>query len=138
MGSDGSRFNVSLIVRDKVTRRCPQSTTFEEKGEPKRIRTEVPLLTSLTQLLDARPNRLTASATPSFYLIRSASACCLAPRSYLIRSAKRSGVCKFPVSNTVLSVWSASVAPGHTQHTLHIRVYVRSAERCYLRVGITV
>ena len=37
MGSDQSHFNVSLIVRDKVTRRCPQTTTFEEKGEPKRI-----------------------------------------------------------------------------------------------------
>ena len=48
MGSDESRFNVSLIVRDKVTRQCPQATTSEEKGEPKRIRTEVPLLTSLT------------------------------------------------------------------------------------------
>ena len=35
-GSDESRFNVSLIVRDKVTRQCPQTTTFEEKGEPKR------------------------------------------------------------------------------------------------------
>ena len=55
MGSDESHFNVSLIVRDKVTRQCPQTTTFEEKGEPKRIRTEVPLLTSLT----ARPNRRT-------------------------------------------------------------------------------
>ena len=33
-------FNVSLIVKDKVTRQCPQATTFEEKGEPKRIRTE--------------------------------------------------------------------------------------------------
>ena len=42
MGSDESHFNVSLIVRDKVTRQCPQTTTFEEKGEP--IRTEVPLL----------------------------------------------------------------------------------------------
>ena len=40
--------NVSLIVRDKVTRQCPQTTIFEEKGESKRIRTEVPLLTSLT------------------------------------------------------------------------------------------
>ena len=39
-------FNVSLIVRDKVIRQCPQVTTFEEKGEPKRIRTEVPLLTA--------------------------------------------------------------------------------------------
>ena len=55
MGSDEGHFNVPLIVRDshktvrdKVTRQCPQTTTFEEKGEPKRIRTEVPLLTSLT------------------------------------------------------------------------------------------
>ena len=44
-GRDESRFNVSLIVRDKVTRQCPQTTTFEDKGEPKRIRTEIPLLT---------------------------------------------------------------------------------------------
>ena len=48
MGSDESHFNVSLIVRDKVTRQCPQTTTFEDKGEPKQIRTEVTLLTSLT------------------------------------------------------------------------------------------
>ena len=48
MGSDVSHFNVSLTVRDNVTRQRPQTTTFEEKGEPKRIRTEVPLLTSLT------------------------------------------------------------------------------------------
>ena len=43
MGSDKSHFDVSLIVRDKVTRQCLQTRTFEEKGEPKRIRTEVPL-----------------------------------------------------------------------------------------------
>ena len=49
MGSDESHFNVSLTVRNKVTRQCPQTIIFEEKGEPKRIRTEVPLpLTSLT------------------------------------------------------------------------------------------
>ena len=48
MGSDESHFNASLIVRDKVTRQCPQTTTFEEKGEPKRIRTEVLLLARLT------------------------------------------------------------------------------------------
>ena len=46
MDSDESRFNVSLIARDKVARQCPQATTFEEKGEPKRIRTDVPLLTT--------------------------------------------------------------------------------------------
>ena len=47
VGSDESHFNVSLIVRVKVTRQCLQTTNFEVKGEPKQIRTEVPLLTSL-------------------------------------------------------------------------------------------
>ena len=47
VGSDESLFNVSLIVRDKITRPCPQTTTFEEKGKPKRYRTEVLPLTSL-------------------------------------------------------------------------------------------
>ena len=55
MGSDESHFNVSLTVRDKVTRQCPQTTTFEEKGEPKQIRTEVLLLTSLTPYREAKP-----------------------------------------------------------------------------------
>ena len=58
MGSDESRFNVSLIVRDKVTRQCPQTTTFEEKGEPKQIRTEVPSAYQ-PNALTAGPNRLT-------------------------------------------------------------------------------
>ena len=66
VGSDESHFNVSLIVRIKVTRQCPQTTTFEQKGEPKRIRTEVPLLTSLT----ARPNRLTHTGAGSECLQR--------------------------------------------------------------------
>ena len=49
MGNNESHFNVSLIMRDKVTRQCPQTvTTFEEKGELKQVRTEVLLLTSLT------------------------------------------------------------------------------------------
>ena len=48
MGGDESHFNVSLTVRDKHTRQYPQTTTFEEKGEPKQVRTEVLLLTSLT------------------------------------------------------------------------------------------
>ena len=47
IGSDESHFNVSLIVRDKITGQCPQTTIFEEKGEPKRYRTEVLPLTSL-------------------------------------------------------------------------------------------
>ena len=55
MGSDENHFNVSLIVRDKVKRQCPETTMFEEKGEPKRILTEVPLLTSLTPYRLAKP-----------------------------------------------------------------------------------
>ena len=31
MGSDESHFNVSLIVKDKVTRHCPETTTFERE-----------------------------------------------------------------------------------------------------------
>ena len=33
MGSDESHFNVSLTVRDKVTRQCPQTTTFLKRRE---------------------------------------------------------------------------------------------------------
>ena len=33
MGSDESHFNVSIIVRDKVTRQCPQTTTFLKRRE---------------------------------------------------------------------------------------------------------
>ena len=55
MGCDESHFNVSLTVRDKVTTQRPQITTFEVKGQPKRFRTEVPLLTSLTPYRQAKP-----------------------------------------------------------------------------------
>ena len=47
MGSDESHFNVSLIVTDKVARQYPRKQLFEEKGEPKQIRTEVLPLTKL-------------------------------------------------------------------------------------------
>ena len=55
MSSDESNFNVSFIVRDKVTRQCPQTTTSEVKGEPNQIRTEVPLFTSLTPYRKVKP-----------------------------------------------------------------------------------
>ena len=48
-------FSCFIIERDKVTRQCPQTTTFEETGEPKQIRTEVPLLISLTPYRWAKP-----------------------------------------------------------------------------------
>ena len=48
MGSDDSHFTVLLIVRDKVTRQCPQTTMFYEKEEPSRNQTEALLLASLT------------------------------------------------------------------------------------------
>ena len=33
MGSDESHFNVSVEVMDKVTRQCPQTTTFLKRKE---------------------------------------------------------------------------------------------------------
>ena len=49
LGSNESHFNVSLIVTDKVTRQCPQTTIFfKSKGEPRWNRAEALLLTSLT------------------------------------------------------------------------------------------
>ena len=50
---------VLLIVRDNVTRQCPQTTTLAQRGEPKRIRTEFLVLTSLTPCLTTWPSRLT-------------------------------------------------------------------------------
>ena len=48
-----------LLRWTKITRQCLQTTIFEVKEEPKRIRTDVPLrLTSLTRLT-VRPNRRT-------------------------------------------------------------------------------
>ena len=47
MGNDKSHFSVSLIVRDSVTKQCPQTIMFKEKGELKWNCTEVLLLTSL-------------------------------------------------------------------------------------------
>ena len=56
LGSDESHFNVSYLKKlGTVTKQCPQTTTSEEKGEPKRIRTEVPPLTSLTIYRQAKP-----------------------------------------------------------------------------------
>ena len=36
MGSDESHFNVSLIVRDKVTRQCPQTVSYTHLTLPTR------------------------------------------------------------------------------------------------------
>ena len=59
MGSVESHFNISLNVRNKVTRHCPQTTTFEEKGEPKRIWTEASLLISLNPYHQAKLDHCT-------------------------------------------------------------------------------
>ena len=70
MGSDESHFNVSLIVKDKVTRQCPRTTTFEEKGEPKRYRTEVLPLTSPPPYRQAKPALKLSSFTPALFLVQ--------------------------------------------------------------------
>ena len=48
MGSDESRFNVSYCDGQSHKTVSTNHNFFKEKGEPKRILTEVPLLTSLT------------------------------------------------------------------------------------------
>ena len=64
MGSDESHFNVSVESDGQSHKTVTTNhNPFEEKGEPKRYRTKVLLLTSLT----ARPNRLT---TLKMYLWR--------------------------------------------------------------------
>ena len=67
-----SHFNVSLIVRDKVTRQGPQTTIFEEKGEPKRNRTEVLLSTTTIPLGQTGPLACRrACTTHNYYSSRS-------------------------------------------------------------------
>jgi len=68
----GELYTYRYTVRDKVTRQCPQATTFEEKGEPKLIRTEVRLPTSLMPYRSAKPDIMYTSgadAVPSIYPI---------------------------------------------------------------------
>ena len=57
MGSDESHFNVSSIVRDKVTRQCPQTTTFLKRKES-RSGIEPRSFRLPAYRLTARPNRL--------------------------------------------------------------------------------
>ena len=57
MGSDESHFNVSLIARDKVTRPCPQTTTFLKRKES-RSGIEPRSFRLPAYRLTARPDRL--------------------------------------------------------------------------------
>ena len=69
MGSDESRFNVSLIVRDKVTRPYTQTTTFLKRKES-RSGIEPRSFRLPAYRLTARPNRLSAKheIIKSFYM----------------------------------------------------------------------
>ena len=58
MSSDESHFNVSLIVRGKVTRQCPQTTTFLKRKESRSGIEPRPFCLP-TQRLTVRPDRLT-------------------------------------------------------------------------------
>jgi len=61
MGSDESHFNVSLVVRDKVTRPCPQTTTFLKRKES-RSGIEPRSFRLPAYRLTARPHRLSIPA----------------------------------------------------------------------------
>ena len=59
MGSGKNHFNVSLIVRDKVTRQCPQTTTILKRKETKAESNRGPYAYQ-PNCLTTRPNQLTA------------------------------------------------------------------------------
>ena len=86
MGSDESHFTVLFIVRDKVTRQCPQTTTFEEKPEPKRNRTEVPSA--------FQPNALPLGQTGSHVFAATKIILVAAPANDTVLATSR-----FPINN---------------------------------------
>ena len=64
---DDFRIKAGSDVSEKVTRQCPQTTTFEENGKPKEIPTEVPLLTSLTPYRWATPAHEQVPSTATYF-----------------------------------------------------------------------
>ena len=75
MGSEESHFNVSLIVMDKVTRLCPQTTTFEEKGGAEAVSNRGPSA--------YRPNALPLGQTGSL------TCSCVGPRNKIGNPPRR-------------------------------------------------
>ena len=59
MGSDDSHFNVSVGSDGQSHKTVSTNHLSEEKGEPKRYRTEVLPLTSLTPYREAKPAHYT-------------------------------------------------------------------------------
>ena len=66
MGSDESHFNISIIVRDKVTRQCPQTQLLKRKESRSGFKPRSLCLPALR--LTARPNRLTTPKSTYFLL----------------------------------------------------------------------
>ena len=65
MGSDESLFNLSLVVRDKVTRQRPQTTTFLKRKESRSGIEPRPFLLTSLRLTARPPNRLTPDIAAS-------------------------------------------------------------------------
>ena len=89
MGSDENRFNVSVESEGQSHKSVSTNHNLsEEKGEPKRYRTEVLLLTSQASLT-AKPNWLTSSPHPP-------------PRVYIyiINNSNMVGVFRYELGNT--------------------------------------
>ena len=64
MGSDENHFNVSLIVRDKVARQCPQTTTYFLKRKESRRGIQP---TPFSQRTESYTNSNPSSTTPTLY-----------------------------------------------------------------------
>ena len=99
MGSDESHFNVSVGCDEHLS---------EEKGEPKRYRTEVLPLTSLT----TRPNRLTIASSSST----------------LFEKSKALSLFRLPPSRRI-SEWTRQVLNGSS-----IALHVKFSKVAYKRI----
>ena len=135
MGSDESHFNVSLVVRNKVTRPCPQTTTFLKRKEsqsgiePRSFRLPAYRLT-------ARPNRLSCESLADIYIythttVHSSSVYTrLCHKALLWASYQRNLPANVKVSTS--SLISASVSPRPSSSLAVSRMSKKS--RCPLAV----
>ena len=113
-------------MRDKVTRQCPQTTTFEEKGEPKQPRSFCLPAYRLT----AGPNWLSHSRHRSsmhLYPVPPEHAMlvyCAEFISLVSTAVPDNFLFDFQLSTTYLRAWSQK----HTSDTLFVMIYVKTIQ----------
>ena len=132
MCSDESHFNVSLIVRDKVTRQSPQTTTFlkSRKGELKRNRAEILLLTRLVRTRSRlywereRERERVSLCRVSLFLCSVGVDCMTAPTPPPSPTHHPSSQCSVDCMTDILS----PPPPTHTHTHTHTHTYTHTQQ----------